>query len=59
MTTASPVLPSYPRQIALAFETPVLQGLSPSERTIVTERLATLLIQAAKPAMQEDGNEER
>ena len=59
MTTASPVLPSSPRQFALVFEPPVLQGLSPSERMIVTERLATLLTQAAKPVMKEDGDEER
>ena len=59
MTTASTDLPFPSRQVALAFEAPVLQGLSPSERLIVTERLASLLIQAAEPARREDGNEER
>lgn len=59
MTTASPDLPLSPRQAALAFESPVLQGLSPSERSIVTERLASLLIQAAEPARREESNEER
>ena len=59
MTTASPDLPLSPRQAALAFESPVLQGLSPSERSIVTDRLASLLIQAAEPAKREDTNEER
>ena len=59
MTTASPDLPSPSRQVALAFESPVLQGLSPSERLVVTERLASLLIQAAEPARREDSNEER
>ena len=59
MTTASPDLPLSPRQAALAFESPVLQGLSPSERSIVTDRLASLLIQAAEPARREESNEER
>ena len=59
MTTASQDLPLPSRQIALAFESPVLQDLSPSERMIVTERLASLLVQAAEPARQEDSNEER
>lgn len=59
MTTASPDLPLSPRQAALAFESPVLQGLSPSERSIVTERLASLLIQAVEPARREESNEER
>ena len=59
MTTASPDLPLPPRQAALAFESPVLQGLSPSEHSIVTERLASLLIQAAEPARREESNEER
>ena len=59
MTTASPDLPLPPRQITLAFESPVLRGLSPSERSIVTERLVSLLIQAAEPARPEDSNEER
>ena len=59
MTTVSPDLPLPPRQAALAFEAPVLQGLSPSERLMVTERLASLLIQAAEPAKREDTNEER
>ena len=59
MTTASPDLPFRSRQAALAFESPVLQGLSPSERLIVTQRLASLLIQATEPARREDSNEER
>ena len=59
MTTASPDLPLPSRQVALAFESPVLQGLSPSERSVVTERLASLLIQATEPARREDSNEER
>lgn len=59
MTTVSPDLPLSPRQAALAFESPVLQGLSPSERLIVTDRLASLLIQAAEPARREESNEER
>ena len=59
MTITLPVVPSSQRQIALAFEAPVLQSLSPSERMIVRERLATLLTQAAEPATQEDDNEER
>lgn len=59
MTTAAPDLPLPPCQAALAFEASVLQGLSPSERSIVTERLASLLIQAAEPARREESNEER
>ena len=59
MTTVSPDLPLPSRQVALAFESPVLQGLSPSERLIVTQRLASLLIQVAEPERREDSNEER
>ena len=59
MTTVSPDLPLPSRQVTLAFEAPVLQGLSPSEHLIVTDRLANLLIQAAEPAKREDTNEER
>ena len=59
MTIALPVAPPSPRQIALALESPVLQGLSPSERMTVTQRLASLLTQAAEPAVQEDGNDKR
>ena len=51
------MLPS--RQVALALESSVLQGLSPSERLIVTQRLASLLIQVAEPERREDSNEER
>ena len=59
MTTATPDLPLPTRQATPAFDSPVLQSLSPSERSIVTQRLASLLIQAAQPAVREDGNEER
>ena len=59
MTTATPDLPLPTRQATLALDSPVLQSLSPSERSIVTQRLASLLIQAAQPAIREDGNEER
>ena len=48
MTTVSPDLPLPSRQATLAFEAPVLQGLSPSERLNVTDRLASLLMQAAE-----------
>lgn len=59
MMIALRVAPPSPRQIALALEAPVLQGLSPSERMTVTQRLASLLTQAAEPAVKEDGNDER
>lgn len=35
------------RQLSMAFESPVLQGMSPSERTSAILRLALLLLQAA------------
>ena len=35
------------RQLSIAFESPVLQGMSPSERTNAIAQLAILLLQAA------------
>lgn len=35
------------RQLSMAFESPVLQGISPSQRTSAIAQLANLLLQAA------------
>ncbi|MGB3071355.1 MAG: hypothetical protein WBC18_22580 [Ottowia sp.] len=42
-----PPAPLPQRQLSMAFESPVLQGLSPSERTSAISQLAILLLQAA------------
>lgn len=46
MRLASPA-PMSQRQLSMAFESPVLQGMSPSERTSAISQLAILLLQAA------------
>ena len=48
-----PPAPVAQRQLSMAFEAPVLQGMSPSERARAIAQLATLLLQAA--GMQRTG----
>ena len=45
-TSASPTTQAQ-RQLSIAFESPVLQDLDPSERNKVVMQLALLLLQAA------------
>lgn len=42
-----PPAPLSQRQLRMAFESPVLQGMSPSERISAIAQLAILLLQAA------------
>lgn len=42
-----PPVPKSQRQLSMAFETPVLQGMGPSERASAIAQLAILLLQAA------------
>jgi hypothetical protein len=55
-TTSAP--PRAQRQLSIAFESPVLQDLDPSERNRVVTQLAHLLLQAAGvPAAGSDHDE--
>ena len=47
LTTSAPPQPQPQRQLSMAFESPVLQDMDPSERANVVAQLATLLLQAA------------
>ncbi len=40
-------MPMSQRQLSMAFESPVLRGISPSERASAIAQLAILLLQAA------------
>lgn len=42
-----PAAPVSPRQLSMAFESPVLQGMCPRERANAIAQLAILLLQAA------------
>ena len=58
LTTPAPPQPQAQRQLSIAFESPVLQDLDPSERTNVVAQLALLLLQAAGvPAAGGDDDE--
>ena len=45
-TSAPPQLQAH-RQLSMTFESPVLQGMSPSERSNVIAQMAVVLLQAA------------
>ena len=47
LTTSAPPQPQAQRQLSMAFESPVLQDMDPSERANVIAQLAILLLQAA------------
>ena len=56
--TSAPRTPQAQRQLSLAFESPALQDLDPSERNKVVVQLALLLLQAAGvPAAGSDHDE--
>ncbi|WP_146748502.1 hypothetical protein [Thiomonas sp. X19] len=49
--------PTPPRQLSMVFDSPVLQGMDPSERAIAVTQLAILLLQAAgvqRPGVADD-----
>lgn len=45
LTTSAP--PQSHRQLSIAFESPVLKGMTPSERLNVIAQMAVVLLQAA------------
>ena len=47
LTTSTPPQLQAQRQLSMAFESPVLQDMEPSERASVVAKLATLLLQAS------------
>ncbi len=56
-SSAPPATPAQ-RQLSIAFESPMLQGLEPSERNRIVLKLALLLLQAAGvPAAGSDHDE--
>lgn len=58
LTTSAPRIPQAQRQLSIAFESPALQDLDPSERYKVVMQLALLLLQAAGvPAAGSDHDE--
>lgn len=59
LTTSAPRPPHAQRQLSIAFESPVLQDLDPSERAKVVAQLASLLLQAAGVRSAGDDDVER
>ena len=56
----TPALPSAaPRQLSIPFDSGRLRGMSPSERSTVLARLASLLLEAAGVAAGESDDDER
>ena len=47
LTTSAPPQPRPQRQLSMAFESPVLQDMDPSEQANAIAQLAILLLQAA------------
>jgi hypothetical protein len=58
LPAASPVSTTTPLQLRIAFESPVLQGMSPTQRAGAVKQLATLLLQAAAVQTQGANNDE-
>jgi hypothetical protein len=48
-----------PRQLAMALDRPVLNGLTPDDRNIAVRRLARLLMEAVGVDPKEIGDDER
>lgn len=48
-----------PRQLAISLDRPVLNGMTPLDRTAAVRRLARLLIEAAGADPEEIGDDER
>ena len=48
-----------PRQLSIAFETPVLMGLAAEQRTAAVHVLAEMLLQAAGAHLREDDDAEQ
>ena len=47
LTTSASAQPPIQRQLSMAFESPVLQGMDPSERNNAIDQLAIVLLQAS------------
>ncbi len=56
-TSARPQPPSH-RQLSMTFESPVLQDMTPSERSNVVAQLAIVLLQAAGLQAREADDEQ-
>lgn len=52
-------LPVLMRQLGMPLDSLKLRGLSPSERSVVVARLATLLMAAAGVVMEENDDDEQ
>jgi len=48
-----------PRQFAMSLDRPVLNGMTPADRSTVIRRLTRLLMQAAGAGPEEIGDDER
>ena len=59
VSTEPPSAATAPHQFSIAFDSIRLRGMSPSERTKVLSRLASLLMQAAGAATGEHDDDER
>lgn len=53
----APPTPTAPRQLSITFESPVLQGMNPTQRASAVTQLAILLLQAAGVQTQRANNE--
>lgn len=58
LTTSAPPQPQSQRQLSMTFEPPVLQGMTPSERSNVIAQLAIMLLQAAGVQAREADDEQ-
>jgi hypothetical protein len=54
----APLRATAPRQLSILFESPALQGMSPSQRANAVTQLACLLLQAAGMQTQEASDDE-
>jgi hypothetical protein len=57
LPAASPAL-TAPRQLSIVFESPVLQGMTPSQRANAVTQLSIVLLQAAGAQTQGASNDE-
>jgi len=58
LSTSAPPQPQSHRQLSMTFESPVLQGMTPSEQSNVIAQLAIVLLQAAGVQAREADDEQ-
>jgi hypothetical protein len=56
--STSALSPRSPHQLSILFDSPMLRGMSPSERRTLLARLASLLLEAAGVATAEVHDDE-